>query len=535
MFSSRGMITSHTPIIGIDLGTTYFSAGILESGESIKHSNVEILNDENGKSSIPSYVTFTDDNDIIVGYAAKEQTPFIPKSSIYDSKRMLGHKFNDKIIKELMKFWPFKVVGDDASDSILIQPFQDQEKFYTPIDISSFLLKKVKKIYHDRFGSDVGNAVITVPASFELVQKEATKKAAEKAGFNVLRIIDEPTAAAIAYGLQEKYNEKKIILVFDFGGGTLDVSILEVENKHFNILAVKGNLQLGGQDLDNNLFEYFAKRFEEKHNINIRNNQRACHLLKNQCEKCKITLSSTTSYQVHIQALINMIDFDDKIDRATFEEINAKIFEQLLIPVKEALSEANIDKSKVDYVIMVGGSSRIPKVVSELQSFFGQEKICKNIDPEKAVTIGATIVAANLYKNNDNGDYDEDEDYPIYRYIPIVSKSLGVELKRKDMDVIIPKGFKVPYTSSPRLYTTMKKDKTKVRIKIFMGEEKETIRNKYIGSFIISDIQHAANDVPRIQLTFSIDIDGLLNVKAVDITAGTSNSFEVKVDKELDF
>ncbi|KAH0786389.1 heat shock cognate 70 kDa protein-like [Histomonas meleagridis] len=519
LFFSK-MEVDDTPVIGIDLGTTYCSVGIF------KNKSIDIINDHNGSHSVPSYVTFTND-EIIAGQTAKDQAVFYPKSAVYDSKRMLGLKFDDPVIQNDMKLWPFKVIrGPDNSPMVQVS-FKGKEETYSPVDISSYLLKHMKNIASKYLSTNVTNVVITVPAYFDFKQIEATKKAGQKAGLNVLRIISEPTAAAIAYGHQEKYDDQKIILVFDFGGGTLDVSILSVLKDDFEVLANQGDMHLGGQDIDNILLKHFAERFKAKHHIDIFNEPRVVLNLKEYCEKAKITLSKAKRYNLFCPSLINGIDYSDILTDAEFNELNHDLFKKIKKPINAALTEAGIDKSKVDYVIMVGGSSRIPAVVDKIKKMFGAEKVCKNIDPEEAVVRGAAIVAANLSK------HDDDDEYPIIIYRPIVSHSLGVENESKYMDIIIKKGTKVPTPlCSPHFYTTQNENQGYVKIKIFMGEDELTANNKFLGFLELHNIKKN-KEKPKIKVTFSVDIDGILQVKAEDITAGVSNLVRLEVSKQL--
>ena len=369
--------------VGIDLGTTYSCVGVWQNDK------VEIIANDQGQRTTPSYVAFTD-TERLIGDAAKNQVAMNPENTVFDAKRLIGRKFDDPSVQSDMKHWPFKLIsGADGKPTIQVQ-YKGESKTFSPEEISSMVLTKMKQIAESYLGKEVKNAVITVPAYFNDSQRQATKDAGTIAGLNVMRIINEPTAAAIAYGLDQKGGEKNI-LIFDLGGGTFDVSLLSIEDGIFEVKATAGDTHLGGEDFDNRLVEFFTQEFNRKYHKNLSSSQRALRRLRTACERAKRTLSSSTQAYIEIDSLFEGIDFNSQITRARFEELNMDYFRKTMAPVEKVLRDAKLSKSQVDEVVLVGGSSRIPKVQQLLQEFFNGKELCQSINPDEAVAYGATV------------------------------------------------------------------------------------------------------------------------------------------------
>ena len=372
--------------VGIDLGTTRTCVGVFQ------HGKVEIIVNDQGNRMMPSYVAFTN-TDRLIGEAAKNQVAINPTNTIFDAKRLIGRKYNDSTVQNDIKHWPFKVIDDNGKPKIEVN-FRNEVKQFFPEEISAFILSKVRETAEAFLGNRVTNAVITCPAYFNDSQRQATKDAGTIAGFNVLRMINEPTAAAIAYGLDKMAAEERFVLIFDFGGGTLDVSVLSIAEGIFEVKSTAGNTHLGGEDVDNNLVDYFIQEFKKMHGKDMATNKKSVRRLRNACERAKCILSSTTQAVVELDSLFDGIDFSSSISRACFEELNADLFRSTLLPVEQALRDARISKSQIHDVVLVGGSSRIPKIQKLLQDCFNGKDLNKSINPDEAVAYGA-----GRYKN----------------------------------------------------------------------------------------------------------------------------------------
>jgi heat shock protein 5 len=513
--TAAGKGTVSGPVMGIDLGTTYSCVGVYKNGR------VEILQNDQGNRITPSVVAFTKEGRLI-GEAAKNQASLDPTNTVYDAKRLIGRNFYDESVQADAKLWPFKLINKDGKPQIEVE-VDGKAKAFAPEEVSSMVLTKMRKIAEGYLGQTVTNAVITCPAYFNDQQRASTKDAGSIAALKVLRVINEPTAAALAYGLEKKDQDEANILVFDLCGGTFDVTVLTIEKGVFEVSSTNGDTHLGGEDFDQRIMDHLIKMFKRKHKKDVSTDKRAIQKLKKEAERAKRTLSSTSQTRIEIEALFDGIDFSETLTRAKFEELNLDLFKKTMKPVKKALEDSKLAKSDIDEVVLVGGSTRIPKVQQLLSNFFNGKELNQEINPDEAVAFGATVQGGIL--SGEGGESVKD-----VVLLDVAPLSMGVELEDGLMSKIIERNTVIP-TKKTQEYTTVQDNQAQVNFQIYEGERSIAKNNHLLGSFTLENIPAAKKGTPKIDVSFDIDQNGILKVGAVEKQGGSTAGVTISSDQ----